>query len=118
MNQEFNVEPIRQLLNRSTARLGQAEVMQLRDARALALARYDEQHRTAPVLAWAGNLTAAISGHASNSQHRLYYWAAAVLLAAGLLSGVAVWQHALEHDDSEVDIAILTDEMPIDVYVD
>ena len=117
MNEEFNAESIRQLLNRSTAQLGQAEVARLRDARALALARYDER-RTAPALAWAGNLAATISGHGSGSQHKFYYWAAAVLLAAGLFSGITLWQHALEHDDSEVDIAILTDEMPIDVYVD
>ena len=115
MNEELNTESVRQLLNRSTAQLGQPAVARLRDARALALARHDARS-TAPSFAWAG--TSASSGHASNPQHKHFYWAAAVVLIACLLSGIAYWQHASEHDTSDVDIAILTDEMPVDVYVD
>jgi hypothetical protein len=116
MNNNLNTESIRQLLNRSSAQLGQPTLARLRDVRTQALARYDARS-TAPVFVWAGS-TATNSGHTSGSHHKSYYWAAAVLLAALLFSGAIYLQHVTEHDNSDVDIAILTDDLPIDVYVE
>ena len=110
MNQRLRPEQIKQLLNRSLTRLEQPTLARLRDARELALARYDA-HSTVPAFAWAGH-----HWHAADSHRKSRYLAAAVLLAALLFSGVTYWHH--EHDVSEVDIAILTDELPIEVYVD
>ena len=116
MNNKLNTESIRQLLNRSSAQLEQPTLARLRDVRTQALARYDARS-SAPAFAWAGS-TSTHSGHNSGSHSSHYYWAAAVLFAALLFSGVTYWQHATEHDNSDVDIAILTDDLPIDVYVE
>jgi len=115
MNQKSHPEQIKQLLNRSLAQLDQPTLARLRDARAQALARYDA-HSAAPAFAWASLWTD--HRHAADSHHKSHYLAAAVLLAALLFSSAAYWHHTTDHDVSEVDIAILTDDLPIEVYVD
>lgn len=115
MNQKFHPEQIKQLLNRSLARLDQPMLAQLCDAREKALARYDA-HSAAPAFAWASLWTD--HRHAADSHRKSHYLAAAALLAALLFSGAAYWHHTADHDVSDVDIAILTDELPIEVYVD
>jgi len=116
MNQKFDPEQIKQLLNRTLSRIEQPTLERLRDARAQALARYDARSTT-PAFAWSGHSSRA--GHSSHSHHKSYYWAGAILLIACLFSGAAYWQHTTaEHDTSAVDIAILTDDLPMHVYVD
>lgn len=115
MNQEFHPEQIKPLLNRSLARIDQPTLARLREARTQALERFDAQS-TAPAFAWAGSGTN--HRHATHSQHKFHYWAAIVLLVAVMFSCTAYWQHTTDHDVSDVDIAILTDELPIEVYVD
>lgn len=121
MNQKFDpkqkLDPgqIRQMLNRSLSRIEQPTLERLREARTQAMARYDA-HSTAPAFAWVNRSSA--SGHSTHSHHKAYYWAGAVLLAACLFSGAAYWEDATEHDTSEVDIALLTDDLPIHVYVE
>ena len=116
MKEKLNIEFIRQALNRSSSRLDQKTVDGLRSAREQALARYDAR-RTAPAWAWAG--AGHGSGHPAGSHRSPYlYWAAAALLAAALFGGTVYWKHAMDHDINEEDIAILTDELPIEVFVD
>ena len=112
MSQKFYPQQIKHLLNRSLTQLDQPTLSKLRDARENALARY-ATHRTAPAFAWAGLWT-----NAAGSHHRSHFWAAAVLLVAILFSCTAYWHHTTDHDVSDVDIAILTDDLPIEVYVD
>jgi len=114
MKDTLNTETVRQMLNRSSAKLDYPAQEKLRGAREKALMRYDAR-AAAPAFAWAGAL-----GWADHGAHRShYFWASVVLLAALLFSGASYWQQMNEHDSSdEVDIAILTDELPIDVYVD
>ena len=115
MNEKLNTESIRQLLNCSSAKLEQPALARLRAVRMKALARYDNRS-TAPIFVLADNFSG--SGHSSISHRSQYYWAFALLLAALFFGGVNYWQHAIEHDNSEVDLAILTDDLPIDAYVD
>ena len=117
MNQKFHPEQIRQLLNRSLSQIEQPTLERLREARTQALARYDA-HNAAPAFAWAGN--SSRPEHSANLRHKpYYYWVGAILLVAFLFSGAAYWKNATtEQDVSEVDIAILTDDLPMHVYVD
>jgi len=112
MNQDINPQFVKQLLNHSVANLDAATVSQLRASRTAALA-HRRVARIAPVLAgwneaWQDSFYA----------HKQRFFVTSILLAACLFSGAAYWQHTHDHDHSEVDIAILTDELPVDVYVD
>lgn len=113
MNKKFQPAQIKQLLNRSLAQLDQPTLTRLRHARTQALARYDARC-TAPAFAWAG----FGHHHASDSHHKSHRWAAIVLLVALLFSCTAYWHHTTDHDLSDEDIAILTDDLPIEVFVD
>lgn len=115
MNQEFHPEQIKQQLNRSLAQLDQPTLARLRNARAQALARYDA-HSAAPAFAWTSLWTD--HPHSADSHRKSHYLAAAVLLAALLFSGAAYWHHTGDYDVSDEDIAILTDDLPIEMYVD
>lgn len=114
MSKKLHSKQIKQLLNRSLAQIDQPTLARLRNARTLALARCDA-HSTAPAFAWIGS--GASHHHGADMHHKSNYWAAIVFLVALLFSGVAYWHH-IDHDISDVDIAILTDDLPIEVYVD
>ena len=108
---ELNIDSIKQLLTRSAEQPTLAVQTKLRAAREQALLRYDGQ--TAPAHAWAWAGLPAGSG-----MHRTpVYGAYAVLLAIVLFGAATWWQHTTkDSEDTEVDIAILTDEMPVSVY--
>lgn len=116
MKYDLNHHSIKQLLDRTTTQIKPSTLHKLQAARVHAL-EHHRQHRSAPVLAWLGHH--ASHGSASQHQSRRLNWALAVLFIACLFSGAAYWQHSSsEHEISEVDIAILTDELPLHVYVD
>ncbi len=107
---------IAQLLTQSTRQLDEATLSALINARQNALKR---QLVHAPVFA----LTPA-SAHTSARwtgrlmPHSAQPWIAAGLLAAILVAGTGFWHHAQEQQISELDVAILTDDLPIEVFVD
>jgi hypothetical protein len=114
MNPEsFNTEAVRQLLNRSTGQIDPLELERLRSARMRALEHYDARG-TVPALVWAGLGYLGLDARHSKA----YYWAGAVLLAVCLFGTASYWQQMTEHDNSDEDIAILTDDLPMDVYVE
>lgn len=116
MKPDLNHHSIKQLLDRSTTQIKPATLDKLQVARTHAL-EHHRQHSNAPVLAWLGQH----GSHGVSTHHlsRRLNWAVAILLLACLFSGAAYWQHSMaEHDISEVDIAILTDDLPLHVYVD
>jgi hypothetical protein len=99
MNNYLNTDTIRQLLNRSAGQLSPKTVASLSAAREQALLRH------AP-----GKM-----GHhwLDNRSRRLATAFATLLITVSLFGGVAYyWQQ----QDSDVDMAILTDDMPVDVY--
>jgi hypothetical protein len=50
--------------------------------------------------------------------HFVQPWVAGALLIAVLMAGAGYWQSVQEQQIDETDIAILTDELPIEVFVD
>jgi len=50
--------------------------------------------------------------------HSTQPWVAGALLIAVLMAGIGYWQSVQEQQIDETDIAILTDELPIEVFVD
>ncbi len=115
MNQEWSRESLKHLLNRSLEQIDQPTLARLHAARALALSRHEARTATLPLFAWTG--VPAIQ-HASGHNHKIFHWIGAMLLAASILNGIAYyWQEAMDNDASDVDIAILTDEEPIQYFL-
>ena len=112
-NTNLTQDSIKRLLNHSVKQMDDATIEQLRTSRNLAL----ERHRVlqlAPVQAWInhhGLWTAS-----PHSSHKPVYWLLAVLFALSLYSGVTYIQH--DRDHSDIDIEILTDDLPVDAYVE
>jgi hypothetical protein len=101
-NDTLNTEAVRQLLNRSLGRLEPSTLAGLRAARERALSLH------AP---------ATTGPRLMSARRRMVSAFATVMVTVSLFGGVAYyWQQA--NDTSDTDIAILTDEMPVDVYAD
>jgi len=102
-------------LNRGVEGLDAGTRERLAAARRLALSRYRAQPEPVWRLAWAMN---AIPFRGGQQQHGARY-----LLAAGAfvlaISGFAYWQStAPSADFAEIDVNLLTDELPINAYLD
>lgn len=87
----------------------------LLEARKVALSRYQERVQPAGRLAWAG-------GPQPRGEHHFlaprYVIAAAALIAAVI--GLAYWQNGSSpaSELAEIDAGLLTDELPINAYLD
>lgn len=103
-------EAIAKLLEQATSQLDAKTVASLLKARNIALAR---QLSTNPRLT-------LITSHTRNhlSSHSLPRWGATTMLLAALFfGGVSYWQYRHEEDIAHLDIAILTDDLPLEVFV-
>ncbi len=108
MTENLNIDAIRQLLNRSAGQLEPSTLASLRQARERALLRHAPQGSHARGLIAGWNLGA--------KRRAAVTFFATLLLAICLFGGVTYyWQQT--RDNSEIDLAILTDDMPVDVYV-
>jgi hypothetical protein len=104
-------ESIAKLLTIATRELDADTVNALQRARNTALAR---QPLRKPVLAL-GN----VHGAHWPTPHSAPQWVyAIILLGAILVSVTSYWHHAREHEMSHLDIAILTDDLPMEIFVD
>jgi hypothetical protein len=82
-------------------------------ARKSALSQYREQPATG--LAWAGQAIVRFFGHHPAGVRHL----AAVAMLAVALAGVAYWQNNGKTPDlAEIDFSLLTDELPLNAYLD
>lgn len=115
MGIKLNINDVGKLLNHSTTQLDHGTLDKLQAARRTAL-QHQLTSRPAPVLAWLNEH--GLIYHRSSHSHKSLNWGMAVLLVAVLLGGTLYWQHANEHDHADIDIAILTDDLPVDMYVD
>lgn len=109
--QPLSPERIAGLLTLASEQLDDDTVKALRQARNTALDRqavhtlsfaFDGRHR----LHWP-------------VPHTVRQWAAAGLLLAALAGGAGYWQHLHHHETmAHLDVAILTDDMPLEVFID
>lgn len=88
-------------------------------ARNAALSHYREKPEAVFGLAWAGEAVARLSGRRLYNARNLIA-VAAMMLA---LAGVAYWQstgpgNGVAGDFAEIDMGLLTDELPINAYLD
>lgn len=109
MNHKMNTREIRHLLNRSADQLDGSTLASLHAARQHAL----QHQRTSAT--WISR-NGMLHGQLQISQRALN-WIIAGIVATLLVINLTYW-HAFDHDHSDADIAILTDDLPVDVYVD
>ena len=83
-------------------------------ARKAALAKYREQPE--PVFGWAWAMN-AISHKGGQRTHGARYLAVAGALVLALI-GVVYWQTMTSNDFSDIDVNLLTDDLPINAYLD
>ncbi|MFZ3018780.1 MAG: DUF3619 family protein [Gallionella sp.] len=104
-------EQIAGLLTRSAEQLDSNTVAALRRARHAAL---DRQNVHAPAFTLDGK-----HGFHWQLPHTPRQWAATVLLLAVVVGSSGYWQHLRKHEMmTHLDVAILTDDMPMEVFID
>ena len=114
MNERDLARKVVRHLNRGLDDIKQGTRYQLRSARQAALNRHRKAPQPAFGLAWAGNV-ASRRGHSRYFNAR--YIAAAALLVLSLI-GVSYWQFVQSNDIAEIDVSLLTGDLPIDAYLD
>jgi hypothetical protein len=116
MNEPQFASRIRQLLNQGT-HLDAATAQKLRAARELALSR--QRPEPTPVLAWADSAFGNGSGWTGRSWET---WARVLLPALALVIaafGIYRWQENQRLAEVvEIDTQLLSDDLPIDAYLD
>jgi hypothetical protein len=110
MTTKMDPGKVAQILTQSSRQLDTSTLSALAEARQNALERQLVHSSTAVLNTgrWAHNLI----------PHSGQQWLATGLLVAIMMFSAGYWQHAQEQHISELDVAILTDELPIEVFVD
>jgi len=112
MNEHQFANKIRQALNQG-ARLDAGTAERLRAARERALAARRQERE--PALAWAGGMLARLGGIGGVSLRVLL----PVLLVALGVAAIYSWQQNQRLAEvEEIDAQLLTDDLPIDAYLD
>ena len=111
MNTKLTNKEIGRLLDRSANQLDRATLTGLYEAR-----RYALQSQRVTAISWVSQ-HGTLHGHLQISQ-RAFNWIIAAVVATLLAVNLTYWDRVYDHDHSDIDIQILTDELPIDMYVD
>jgi len=115
MDEQWSPEPIRQLLNRSLEQIVQSTLARLHAARLLALNRHKDRTATLPLFAWpGGHVIWEVLAH----HHSIFHWIGAMLLAAIIFNCIVSWQDVMDNDTNDEDIAILTDDLPLQYFLE
>lgn len=114
MNEQDLARKIVQHLNRGLDDIKQGTLYQLQSGRQAALDRYRDAPRPVFGLALAGN---AVSRSSYGRYFNARYVAAAALLVLSLI-GISYWQFVLSNDVAEIDVSLLTGDLPINAYLD
>ncbi|MDP2761301.1 MAG: DUF3619 family protein [Sideroxyarcus sp.] len=100
------------LLDDSTRQLPPVVESRLSSARQAALQRQAQRN---PLQVRLHQLAPALS---APMRHHPLAWGVGLLFAALLTAAFFQWQHPAVHDHSALDLAILTDDLPVRMYVD
>lgn len=115
MNQQEELaQRIVKMLDESAENIGPAQRERLSAARQAALAR----HRAAPVAAWAPVWAGTISRFTEQRAFGVRYVIPIAALVLGLASVVYVHSNGTSTDIADIDAGLLTDELPINAYLD
>lgn len=114
MNEMQFGNKVRQVLNRGLVGVDDTTAERLRAARERALAR--QRPEPSPALAWADNVLGGSGGGS-------FAWRLLLALSVAVALGAAIylynWQQTQRVEEiEEIDTALLTDELPIDAYLD
>lgn len=111
MTTKLNPERISQILNQGLRELDEDTLTVLQQARAKAL-----QRQAVPARAQ------QLAGHRLLNvlvPHTLQQWIIAVMVVFVLLAGAGLWwQHMHHQQQVELDVELLTDELPLEIFVD
>lgn len=110
MTTKLDSGKIAQLLTQSARQLDTNTLSALAGARQNALKR--QLVRAPAAVLSTGRWTHNLIPHSGQQ------WLATGLLVVILVLSAGYWQHTQEQQISELDVAILTDELPIEVFVD
>ncbi len=115
MKPDTDIHLIKELLDISTRQIAPDTLEKLRSARTRALG-HQRVSSSIPVLAWLG----PISGkNNTNPMSKLSNLAIIILFVACLISGATFWHsYSTEREIGDLDVAILTGDLPIHVYLD
>ena len=107
---------ITQVLDHGVDQLESGARERLYTARNAALSRYREQPEAVLGLAWAGQAMGRFSEYALFHTRHLVTLTALVLA----LAGIVYWQNMGPggNDVAEIDMGLLTDELPLNAYID
>jgi hypothetical protein len=111
MNIKIDPNKITQMLNISALQLDASTLFALRDVRQNALKK---QRARSPAF----TLATTHGGFYKLIPHSFQQWAIGGLLAVMLVIGTSYWNHAQVEQTAELDVAILTDDLPIEVFAD
>jgi hypothetical protein len=104
-----------QVLDHGVDHLAPVTRERLAAARRAALSHYRDRPEALLGLAWAGQAVARLSEHRLTNAWNLIAVAAMVLA----LAGVIYWQsNGPINDAAEIDMGLLTDELPLNAYID
>jgi hypothetical protein len=110
MNTKLTNKEIGRLLDRSSNQLDRATLNGLHAARQHAL-----KNQRISASNWV-NHNGLLHGRLQLSA-RAFNWVIAAVVAVLLALNLAYWERTAAHDHSDIDIAILTDDLPVDTYV-
>ncbi len=99
------------LLNRAAQQLDRSTLDELRTARQHAL-----KNQRVESAIWVSR-NGLLHGQLQLSQRALN-WIIVGVVASLLVINLTYWERTYEHDHSDIDIAILTDDLPVDMFVD
>lgn len=115
MTTKLDPKKITRLLDQSTRQLDENILSALQQSRALAV---QKQAAPAQVLGFAGRLAGGGWTHLP-VRRSARQWITICLLALVLASGANLWwQYARHQQIIDTDVEILTDELPIELFVD